>query len=244
MLRYGQVYKPEPDPYVDLRIRDDFSGIVSQTEYAIDALNKAIDVLPFVAEDGQSKCDIAETLFAQKEEAEHKLRAREPYLQKYLTAIEDEQSKREGERETISADAAGLALDAPRDYYDKALVEQEKRCNEILEQRSEMLHLINRVKAALSRAAGYKWPLGVPKKPFQLPDMPMVDDGVPPVGEMDFPPANEVALPPGPAAATDMPPAGPGPDMDGLLDGGLLDVSLPRYPFENPGSDFGYGSDF
>lgn len=229
MVNYGYVYRPDPEPYVDLDIQRNLPQIVSEAQRGIVSLNNAVDALPFVDERGRSECHFAESLFAQKEEAEDKLRARKPFLQKCLMAIEEEQGKRAGERATILADAGKLALDAPRDYYDKALMQQGKRCDEIKEQCQEMQNLIDRTEAALARAAKHKWPLGIPRKPFQLPD------------EAGVGSADDAAVG---AAGIGAPAAGRVSDIDGLLNDGLLDLSLPRYPFENPESDFGYGRDF
>jgi chromosome segregation ATPase len=134
----------------------------------VEELSSKTRELPKVEEDGSSECPFAEALYAQKDESIEKVEKELQELHGYLSLVEQEIARCEGNLQRINADAGSLNLDEAKDKYRVAIRSQESEYNNAVRQRKALIDLIARAEEALALARAKAFPGRKPQKNYRL----------------------------------------------------------------------------
>jgi hypothetical protein len=151
---------------------------------SIKDLQAATEILPKVDEKGSSECPIAQTLYAQKEEAEEKVIEKRKKASGYLDLVKQEINRWRQNLTQIMADADDLNLPQAREEYNRARESTSIQIERNVELHQELLDLISMAEEHLQLAQKKKWSLGKPKESFG--QMPVLGGGLNDVGHTEF----------------------------------------------------------
>ncbi len=138
-------------------LRRDFDNLIKDLE-------SKTSYLPRVDEEGNSKCDFAEKLYAQKEEAEEKLIHTISAVESYLPALDREESRCRHNLNRIRSDNQRLNLPESKKSYSEAERAQKAQLHKLVEDRKSVTNALKRAHFALEIAADKKFPGRKPQR--------------------------------------------------------------------------------
>ena len=177
---------------------------------AVSKLQNCLSMLPKVNEDGTSECPFAETLYAEKEEAEQTLRSTVNLVRSYVPVIEEALVAAQSDLGQIQDKIGGLSGEEVKEELKDAEREARRLVNEILKDQRWFSDLLSSIQHALGEARAKRFPARAPKKSsVSAPPLAMRQALPPP--PLPPPPAAPLAahrtpLLPAPSMALQMPP--------------------------------------
>ncbi len=157
---------------------------IDQILIHVQNLNRKLEILPRVDQEGGSDCPFAEDLFAQKEEAAAALREDLSGLLAIKRELEEELGRCESNLGQVGLDRGRLRTHPALEGYDAATQELIRQSESIQRQLDTIVMLIEIISAALKRADRDAFPRRVPRRsvgptpirPHPNSVGPMVDD--------------------------------------------------------------------
>ncbi len=150
------------DDYKKENLREYFDSYVAEADRAVADLKHAVDFLPSVDNKGGSDCPVAESLYAQKEEKEDKVRRLLARFRTYISCIEHEMEKALSTLGRVQGAAASLHSDAPRRELSDGVKKAQYAYSRLVSQREKAALTVKQLNSVLSDADRKKWPLDKP----------------------------------------------------------------------------------
>ena len=198
---------------------NNLNRISEQADRAIKELQSKASSLPIVEEDGSSECPFAEDLYAQKEEAEDKLRDLLSDLNGQIPLLTDDIARHRRNLKQISADKEKLTTPQPKGSYSSAEQQLQSDLHVALRIQERFRDILKRAKLALEIAATQTFPGRKPQRKGFSPGASAPASPVPLRGPVTVMPPPVTfpggGLPAGPIVSS------PGPALGGPT-GGLL----------------------
>lgn len=148
------------------QLKRGIGDLLHSVERLVERLEDETRTLPKVAENGDSDCWFAESLYAQKDELEAKLMERLPELRLYLEEIEDEIRRTRQKADTVASDGGRLKRDEPKSQYQRAAQAAANAHERDREQQQKILELILRAQDALRQSLSRKYPGKIPRSGY------------------------------------------------------------------------------
>lgn len=132
-------------------------------------LESKVKRLPEVDQEGNSECEFAEALYAEKEAFAEKVEEESQKLKPYLEIVQGEIERCLINLAQINTDGNSLFLDQAKENYDRAKRAQELQYEKVIRQRESLIGLIAWVAKTLAEARSKKFPGRKPQKIFRPP---------------------------------------------------------------------------
>lgn len=142
------------------QVESDLQAAESKAE----ALQRAVQSLPRVDEDGHSDCPFAEELYAKKDKLQEELQGLVERLQSHHAAIEKEIARIKNNMVVISAQQDQLHGDRPREHFSEAEAELAALYKRYVRLRDRVADAIEAVLKVLSDACSKQYPGGKPRE--------------------------------------------------------------------------------
>ena len=137
---------------------------IEKSKSDIEKLKRAMELLPKVADDGDSECPFAEQLYAEKEEALEKANASLKQLDEYRQWVEDEIGKCKNDLTVITAHQEQLHKDQPRRHYSEAEAKVAATLKHLAKVKEEIAELFEQMQESIQQASQKQYPHKIPEK--------------------------------------------------------------------------------
>jgi len=152
------------------------ASLLRQVDGCIDALVKAMDILPRIHKDGSSECPFAEEFHADKEEIQRELQSLAGQLHKHYESASEELKRCKHNRNVISDDGGRLYGPAAKNAYDRAQKASEEQAEQHRRLQKRIVQKQATVRKVLEHARTITYPRPIRMAPSsratkrQLPD--------------------------------------------------------------------------
>jgi len=136
----------------------------SRVSTCAEKLEKISSHLPMIEGGGSSVSSESEDIYAQKEEAEQKLRQAVATLKKGQSVLNNEISRCHRNLDIIRSDTKELTLEDPQNQYMAAEEELGKQLRKLMERRKSINNVLKKAQLALEIAESKKFPGKTPQR--------------------------------------------------------------------------------